>query len=85
MGYEGMTTFRSENVLVGLIAGALVPWISLRLIRGLRDGRLPLGRNYVSRDERAGAFRALFAFYVASAVAALFISVDLLFGMRPWS
>jgi hypothetical protein len=77
-----MTTFRSENVLVGLIAGALVPWIGWRLARALRERRLPIGRSHVSRDERAGAFYLLFAFYAASAVAAAFICLDLLLG---WS
>jgi hypothetical protein len=76
-----MTTFRSENVLVGLIAGALVPWIGWKLLRAMRDGRLPIGRGHVSRAERVGAFYLLFAFYTASAVAALFICLDLLFGV----
>jgi hypothetical protein len=80
-----MTTFRSENVLVGLIAGALVPWIGWRLARALKEGKLPIGRSYVSRGERAGAFWGLFAFYAVSAVAAVFICLDLLFGVRLWS
>jgi hypothetical protein len=80
-----MTTFRSENVLVGLIAAALVPWIGWRLARALRERRLPMGKGYVSRNERPGAFHLLFAFYSASAVAGLYICLDLLFGVRLWS
>ena len=34
-----MTTFRSEDVLVGLVALGLVPWIGWTLARGLRKLR----------------------------------------------
>jgi hypothetical protein len=77
-----MTTFRSENVLVGLIAGALVPWIGWRLARALRQGRLPLGRSYISRYERAGAYWMLFGFYALSGVLAAVICVDLILGVK---
>ncbi|MDQ3139822.1 MAG: hypothetical protein M3Q15_03765 [Pseudomonadota bacterium] len=77
-----MTTFRSEAALVGLIAAGLVPWIGWTLVRGLRQGRLPIGRGYVRRDERSGAFRFLFALWVAMAALAFVIALDLLFGMN---
>ena len=77
-----MTTFRSENVLVGLIAAAVVPWIGWTLARGLREGRLPIGRAYVRRDERQGPFNLLLAFYVVAALMAAVIALDLLFGLR---
>ena len=77
-----MTTFRSENVLVGLIAAAAVPWIGWTLSRGLREGRLPIGRAYVSRAERRGPFNLLFGLYVAAAGLAAVIALDLLFGIR---
>ena len=77
-----MTTFRSENVLVGLIAAAVVPWIGWTLARGLRDGRLPIGRAYVRRDERQGPFSLLFSLYVVAALMAAVIALDLLFGLR---
>ena len=77
-----MTTFRSENVLVGLIAAAVVPWISWTLSRGLRDGKLPIGRAYVHRHERRGAFNLLLALYIVAALMAAIIALDLLFGLR---
>ncbi len=81
-----MTTFRSEDVLVGLFALALVPWIGWTLARGMRDESLPIGRSYVRRDERPGAYRALMFFWVAMAFAAAMICLDLLFkvDVRSW-
>jgi len=54
--------------------------------RGLREGKLPIGRAYVRRDERAAPFWVLLALYVAAAGMAVFISLDLLFGptLRKW-
>ena len=75
-----MTIFRSEETLVGIVALAVVPWLVWRLRRGLNEGRLPIGRAYVERAERPGAFRALFAFYVVAALMMAFISLDLLAG-----
>ncbi len=78
-----MTTFRSENTLVGLVAGAVIlPWIAWTLARALKDGRLPLGRSYVRRDERPGPFWVLFGFYAVSALLAGVICADLLFGLQ---
>ena len=78
-----MTTFRSEDTLVGLVAGAVVlPWIVWTLFRGWRGGRLPIGRGYVVRDERPAPFWALFGIYAASGVLAVVIGLDLLFGVR---
>jgi hypothetical protein len=76
-----MTTFRSEDVLVGLIAFAAVPWILWVLARGKRDQRLPIGRGHVRQDERPGAFRVLFLFYIVAAALMLFISIDLMLGL----
>jgi ABC-type cobalamin transport system permease subunit len=75
-----MTTFRSEDMLVGLIAFAAVPWIMWILVRGRRDQRLPIGRGHVRQDERPGAYRVLLIFYVVAAALMLFISLDLLLG-----
>jgi hypothetical protein len=81
-----MLTTSSEDLLVGLFALGVVPWIGWTLVRGLREGRLPIGRAYVRRDERPGAYRALLGFWVAMALAAPMISLDLLFGLdvRFW-
>ena len=76
-----MTTFRSEEGLVGLVTLGVVLWIGWTLRRGLRDGKLPIGRSYLKRDERPGAFRALLVFWIAMAIFAAIISLDLLFNM----
>ena len=76
-----MTTSPSEELLVGLIAFAAVPWVLWVLVRGRRDFRLPIGRGHVRHDERPGAYRVLFAFYVAAAALMLFISLDLMLGL----
>jgi hypothetical protein len=78
-------TFRSEDMLVGLIAFATVPWIISVLVRGRRDQRLPIGRGYVRQDERPGAYRVLLLFYIACAALMLFISLDLMLGLRARS
>ena len=80
-----MTISRSEDLLVGLIAFATVPWILWMLVRGRRDGRLAIGRGHVRQDERPGAYRFLFLLYIAAAALMLFISADLVLGLgaRP--
>ena len=80
-----MTPLRSEDMLVGLIAFATVPWIIGLLIRGRRDQRLPIGRTYVRQEERPGAYRTLLLFYIAGAALMLFIALDLMLGLgaRP--
>jgi hypothetical protein len=80
-------TFDGEEMLVGLIAFGLVFWIIATVQRGLRDARLPIGRAYVRRDERPGAFRALLGLYAAATLLVAFISLDLLFNIRErfWS
>ena len=75
-----MTTFPSEDGLVGLIALALIPWIGWTVRRGLKDGKLPIGRSYVRRDERRGAYRALLTLWVVMALISAMIGLDLLFG-----
>ena len=82
-----MTTFRSEEGLVGLFAIAVVaPWIAWTLSRGIRDGRLPISRGYVAREERPGAYKMLLCFYLLSAAMAIVVALDLLFGVdvRFW-
>ena len=75
-----MAVFRSEETLVGLITLAATGWIIWILVRAIRDARLPIGKSEVRRDERPGAFRTLFGFYVAAALMMAFIALDLLFG-----
>lgn len=71
---------RGEELLVGLVALALVPLIALRIVRGLRDGRLPLYRTHITRG--AGArFVVLLALHVISLLLAAGIAADLLLGL----
>lgn len=70
---------RSEDLLVGLIALALLPLIAWRIRRGLKEGRLPLYRTYVGRDEAGSRFGALLALHVLSFILVAAIAADLLF------
>jgi hypothetical protein len=72
---------RSEDLLVGLIAIALLPLIAWRIRRGLKEGRLPLYRTYVERDEAGSKFGLLLALHALSFVLVAAIAADLLFGL----
>jgi hypothetical protein len=69
------------DLLVGLVALALVPLIALRLSRGLHQGRLPLYRTYVSREADRGKFAALLALHALSLILVAAIAADLLFNL----
>lgn len=69
------------DLLVGLIGLALLPPIALRLWRGLRDGRLPLYRSYVSRADGEGKFAFLLALHALSLVLVAGIAADLLLNL----
>ncbi len=77
-----MTITRSEDLLVGLIGLALLPLIALRILRGLRDGRLPLYRTYHRREDGRAKFNALLGLHVASFLLVAVIAADLLLGLR---
>lgn len=70
---------RSEDLLVGLIALALLPMIAWRIRRGVRDGRLPLYRTYVGRDEAGSKFGLLLGLHALSFVLVALIAADLIF------
>jgi hypothetical protein len=80
-----MITSRSDDLLVGIIGLGLIPWIAWTLRRGLRDGRLPIGRAYVSRDERRGAYNVLLGFYLIAMLVVGFIGLDLIFDLQSAS
>jgi uncharacterized membrane protein len=73
------------DLLVGLIALALVPWMIWTMVRGWRDGRLPIARSHVVRAERQGAFHVLLGLYGLALLLVAAIAVDLLFGIRLWN
>jgi hypothetical protein len=72
---------RGEDLLVGFVALALLPLIGLRLWRGLRDGRLPLYRTYVSRSDAKDKFALLLALHALSLVLVAAIAADLLLNL----
>ena len=71
-------TFPGENLLVGLVALALLPLIALRIFRGLRDGRLPIYRAYLARSESAAKFNLLLGLHALSFVLIALVAADLL-------
>ena len=70
---------RSEDLLVGAIALALLPLIAWRIRRGLKEGRLPLYRTHVGRDEAGSKFALLLALHALSFVLVALIAADLIF------
>ena len=70
-----------EQLLVGLVALALVPLIAMRILRGLREGRLPVYRTYLDRNEDRARFVALLAIHLVSLALVGFIAADLLLGL----
>lgn len=76
-----MSVTRSEDLLVGFIALALLPMIGLRIFRGLRDGRLPLYRTYLTRDEGRAKFAVLFGLHGLAFLLVAAAAADLLLGL----
>ena len=72
----------SENLLVGLVALALVGFIAARIARGLRTGRLPVYRTYLDRDGNGAKFYALLALHAVSLLVIAVIAADLLLGLN---
>lgn len=76
-------TAGNDELLVGLLCLlVVVPWIGWTIRRGLAQGRLPVGRGYVRRDERPRPFKALLVSYAVAILLMAFIGLDLLFGIR---
>lgn len=65
---------------MGIVALALLPLIAWRIARGLRDGRLPLYRSYIGRDNGA-RFTVLLALHALSFLIVAAIAADLLFSL----
>jgi hypothetical protein len=76
-----MTISRSEDLLVGIIGLILLPLIATRVIKGLREGRLPLYRTYVRREEDRAKFAMLLGVHSLSFVIVAAMAADLLFNL----
>lgn len=75
-------TFQGENILVGLVALALVPVIGWRIWRGLKDGQLPLYRTRIDRAEAGAAkFNFLLGLHALIFLLIAVVAVDLLLGL----
>ena len=72
---------RSEDLLVGLVALCLIPLIARRIYRGVRDGRLPLYRTYLNRDDGVGRFNLLVGLHVLSLLLIAVVCADLLLNL----
>jgi len=70
-----------EDLLVGLFALALVPLIAWRLYRGARDGRLPVYRTHLRREENRAKFGVLMAMHGLTLVLVAVVAADLLLGL----
>jgi hypothetical protein len=76
-----MAAESAGDMLVGLLAVALLPLIGLRLWRGLRDGRLPLYRSYFGREQGRGKFTFLLALHALSFALVALVAADLLLNL----
>jgi phosphoglycerol transferase MdoB-like AlkP superfamily enzyme len=72
---------RMENLLVGLVALALLPVIGWRIWRGLRDGHLPVYRTHHHRADSRSKFAVLLALHALSFVLIALVAADLLFNL----
>jgi hypothetical protein len=76
-----MSAPSSEDLLVGLVALALVPLVALRAWRGLRDGRLPIYRSYLEREENRSKFTVLLGLHLLALILVVLVAADLLLGL----
>jgi predicted small integral membrane protein len=76
-----MTPPSQEDVLVGLVALALVPLIGWRILRGFREGRLPIYRTYLTRGESGSRFGVLMALHILSLIVVGLVAADLLLNL----
>jgi len=79
-----MTSGR-EDMIVGAVALVLLPMIALRIIRGIRDGRLPIYRTTLTRADNAGKFNLVLLLHIVSFLVVGYIAADLLFDLRDAS
>lgn len=71
----------TENLIVGLFALVLLPVIGWRIWRGVRDGRLPVYRTRLDREDSRSKFAVLLALHALSFVLIALVAADLLLGL----
>jgi len=76
-----MSTTPPENILVGLVALALLPLVGFRIWRGVRDGRMPVYRTYHDRAESAAKFNMLLVLNALAFLLIALVAADLLLGL----
>ncbi len=76
-----MSGARPEELIVGLICLALLPAIAFRIVRCVRDGRLPIYRTYFGRDESRTRFSVLLALHALTFFMVAVVAVDLLLNL----
>ncbi len=74
-------TLRSDDLFVGLVALVLVSLIGWRIMRGFREGRLPIYRTYLGRAESGSRFGVLMALHILSLLLVAAVAADLLLGL----
>jgi hypothetical protein len=74
-------TFQGENLVVGLVALALLPIIGWRIWRGLKDGQLPVYRTRLHRAESGSKFVVLLALHALTFLLVALVAADLLLGL----
>ena len=74
-------TFQNENLLVGLLALALVPVIGWRIWRGVKQGQLPLYKTRIDRSIGAAKFNFLLGLHVLLFLLIAVVAADLLLGL----
>jgi hypothetical protein len=72
---------RPEDMLVGLVALALVPVIGWRIYKGVRDRRLPIYRTTLDRAGGAAKFNVLLGLHALAFLLIALVAADLLFGL----
>ena len=74
-------TSSGENLVVGLIALALLPVIGWRIWRGVTQGQLPLYRTRIDRSVGAGKFNFLLGLHGLVFLLIAVVAADLLLGL----
>lgn len=74
-------TSQTENILVGLLALALLPVIGWRIWRGLKQGELPLYKTRLDRSAGAAKFNLLLGLHVLLFLLIAVVAADLLLGL----